>query len=78
MPGPGEAFRHMTWAGFCTVPYYNLGFLNGRRKSYDYEGVATLEYLSKGLCRKADEPGVQQRSFNTPYFRYAMAYQKSK
>jgi hypothetical protein len=72
---PGYGFTHFTWSGFCTIPVYELGFQNGKRKYYDRNGKLTIEHLSRCLCKldgKGD--GVQQQSSNCPYFRFAVAY----
>ncbi|OWP00159.1 mating type protein MAT1-1 [Marssonina coronariae] len=76
IPKPGDAFKHMTWSGFCTFPSYNIGFHSGKRKQYDAEGITTLEHLSKALCRHYGGDSMILGSENCPFFRFAMAYTK--
>ncbi|KAG4435446.1 hypothetical protein IFR05_009067 [Cadophora sp. M221] len=76
IPAPGDAFRHMTWSGFCTVPSFKLGFESGNRKLHGLDGTATMEYFSKTLCSLYDGVGVRLGTDNCPYFRFAMAYEK--
>jgi hypothetical protein len=69
----------MTWSGFSTIPLHNLHFRSGHRKSYDSEGVVTLEYISKKLGSLHESINgypreLQFDSKNCAYFRYAMAY----
>ncbi|EPE31915.1 hypothetical protein GLAREA_11997 [Glarea lozoyensis ATCC 20868] len=75
VPSPGHDYAHFTWSGFRTVPVYELGFQNGKRKTYDSNGNVTIEHLSRLLCKlKGKGYGIQQQSSNCPYFRFALAY----
>nr|UTN00784.1 MAT1-1-5 [Drepanopeziza brunnea f. sp. 'monogermtubi'] len=75
-PEPGDAFKHMTWSGFCTVPFNDLGFYSGNRKQYDADGITTLEHLSKVLCKQYGGNGIKLGTRNCPFFRFAMAYRE--
>jgi hypothetical protein len=75
VPSPGHDYAHFTWSGFRTVPVYELGFQNGKRKTYDTNGNVTIEHLSRLLCKLNGKGyGIQQKSSNCPYFRFAVAY----
>ncbi|CZT51033.1 uncharacterized protein RSE6_12116 [Rhynchosporium secalis] len=76
VPSPGDTFRHMTWSGFCTLPRYNLGFKNGKRKEHDFNGITTLEHFSERLRFLYKGNGMELGTDNCPYFRFAMAYTK--
>lgn len=49
MPTVGHDYEHMQWSKFDTVPRNNLGFRIGTRKSFDTNGITTIEYMNKGL-----------------------------
>ncbi|KAH8686059.1 hypothetical protein BGZ60DRAFT_477942 [Tricladium varicosporioides] len=79
IPEPGYAYKHMDMSAFRTVPIHDLHFKVGHRKSYDCDGVITLESISKELgplhesvngYPRAEEFDTQ----NCAYFRFAMAY----
>lgn len=75
----GDAYKHMTWSGFCTVPYYDIGFWSGGKKKQDAEGVVTLEQLSKALVGFIGSANNAQFDHivdtNVPFFRFAVGYQ---
>ncbi|RFU34440.1 hypothetical protein B7463_g1888, partial [Scytalidium lignicola] len=75
----GDPYKHMTWSGFCAVPYHDVGFWSGGRKKQDAEGVVTLEQLSKTLVGFTGPANYAQfdhiADTNVPFFRFAMGYQ---
>ncbi|KAH8802872.1 hypothetical protein F5884DRAFT_861224 [Xylogone sp. PMI_703] len=75
----GDPYKHMTWSGFCAIPYNDVGFWTGGRKKQDVKGVITLEQLSKTLVGFTGPANYAQfdhmTDTNVPFFRFAMGYQ---
>lgn len=71
--GPGDAYKHMTWSGFLTVPLSDPGKQIGGNKIANSHNVQTIEdhsqFLSKWMCNR-----IPFQDLNFPFFRFAMGY----
>lgn len=71
----GEAFKHMTWSGFSSVPNYQLGFTTGQKDLLDQEEPLSLEYISEVACSLIKDASVPTEVSSVQYYRWAVGYQ---